>query len=327
MRPFAENLRQIIADVRRSGHQRNSVRCPAHDDQRASLSVSLGRDGRIVLHCHAGCTFENIAAAANIDIREFFSARTNTTTKQTIAATYDYTDLNDTLMFQVVRYNPKAFRQRRPDGNGGWIYNLHGITPTLFLLPGLRQRIADPSDRRAHNLPDDVFLPEGEKDVELLWHLGLLATTNPMGAGKWRDHYARQLVEIGVTSVIVLPDNDQPGRTHAADVVRSCIAVGLRARILELPNLPAKGDVSDYLKTHKLEDFIALVNQSQALAFVNGTAAVDATSRSVVANRPGITPAAAFSDAWFAEIVAENVLRNCFVWCNGLGWQHWTGKR
>ena len=81
-----------------------------------------------------------------------------------IVASYDYTDEFGTLLFQVVRLAPKTFRQRRPDGKGGWIWNLEGVTRVLYRLPDLMEALA--LERR-------VFVVEGEKDVETPgapWH-------------------------------------------------------------------------------------------------------------------------------------------------------------
>src|SRR5262245_61385785 len=95
----------------------------------------------------------------------------------TINATYEYNDVDGQLLFQVVRYQPKDFKQRRPDGQGAWIWNLDGGHPVLYRLPELST--ADPSK--------PVLIPEGEKDVETLRALGLVGTTNPGGAGKWKS--------------------------------------------------------------------------------------------------------------------------------------------
>ena len=94
-----------------------------------------------------------------------------------IIDTYDYTDESGTVLSQVVRSHPKAFSQRRPDGNGGWIPNLQGVRRVPYKLPELLE-----SDQH-----QPVFVVEGEKDTDTLVALGLVATTNPMGAKKWRD--------------------------------------------------------------------------------------------------------------------------------------------
>ena len=151
-----------------------------------------------------------------------------------IVASYDYTDEFGTLLFQVVRLAPKTFRQRQPDSKGGWIWTLEGVTRVLYRLPGLMEALA--LERR-------VFVVEGEKDVESLARLGIVATCNPGGAGKWRDTYADQFAG---ADVVVLPDHDKAGRDHAEAVARSLAGKAARIRLLELPGLPDKGDVSDW---------------------------------------------------------------------------------
>ncbi len=133
-----------------------------------------------------------------------------------------------------MRSAPKDFRQRRPDGSGGWISNLGDVRRVLYRLPELLA--AGPTR--------PVFVPEGEKDVDALWGIGYLATTNAMGAGKWRPQYSESLRG---RHVVILPDNDQPGRQHAQAVAQSLAGVAASVRILELLGLPAKGDVSNWL--------------------------------------------------------------------------------
>lgn len=152
-----------------------------------------------------------------------------------IVATYDYCDEADYLRYQVVRYEPKGFSQRRPDGKGGWVSGLAGAARLLYRLPALLN--AGPSQT--------VFVCEGEKDVEALRALGLVATCNPEGAGKWRPEFNEALRG---RPVVVLPDRDEPGAAHARDVARHLTGVAASVKVLELPDLPeAGGDVSDWL--------------------------------------------------------------------------------
>jgi AAA domain-containing protein len=146
---------------------------------------------------------------------------------------YDYCDASGKLLFQVIRGRPKTFRQRRPDGAGGWIWKLDGVERVLYRLPELIA--ADPAQ--------PVFIPEGEKDVDALRSRGLIATCNPGGAGKWLDTFSPYLRG---RYVVILPDNDETGRDHAADVARRLRPHAASVRVLPLPNLPAKGDVSDW---------------------------------------------------------------------------------
>ncbi len=210
-----------------------TAQCPAHDDKRNSLSLSRGDDGKILVHCFAGCEPETVANALGLKMSELFSSNGRAGGRE-ILATYDYTDERGGLLYQCVRYAPKDFRQRRPDGAGGWQWSLNGTRRVLYRLPELLAR----SDEL-------VFIVEGEKDADNLARLGLLATTNAGGANTWREEYAESLRG---RDVVIIPDNDDAGRKHAARVAHSLQKIAARVKILELPNLPPKGDVSDWLQ-------------------------------------------------------------------------------
>ncbi len=153
-----------------------------------------------------------------------------------ITETYDYTDDGGTLLFQAVRYDPKGFAQRVPAGAPGtWTYALNGTRRVLYHLPEV---VAAVEAERP------VYLCEGEKDADALRALGLTATCNPMGAGKWEDAYTDALAG---AVVALLPDNDPAGRAHAARVAAALHGKAKRLCVVELPNLPDKGDVSDWL--------------------------------------------------------------------------------
>lgn len=228
------------------------ARCPAHDDQTASASFTDGAKG-VLIRCHAGCATEDIVAKLGLTMADLFNETPSRTAKprRKIVQAYDYEDETEALLYQCVRYDePKDFRQRRPDAKEGWVWNMTGVRRVLYRLPDLRRRLADPDPeyRRQHGLPDDVFIPEGEKDVDRLLMRGLIATTNLGGAGKWSDEYTKQLIAAGAKSIVVIADNDTPGRRHAADVARSCHAAGLPVKVVDLPDVPEKGDVSDFLR-------------------------------------------------------------------------------
>jgi 5S rRNA maturation endonuclease (ribonuclease M5) len=216
-----------------------SARCPGHDDRSASLSIGEGEDGKLLLTCHAGCTFEQILNAAGVE-----RAKTNGQDhngKARIVAAYDYHDAAGELLFQVTRWAAKNFRQRRPDGNGGWIWNLQGVERVPYRLPELLNA-------------SEIYICEGEKDADRLAKLGIVATCNPGGAlehkgngeykGKWPDSFARWF---DGRHVVILPDNDQAGRDHAEDVARKLQGAAASVKLLELPGLPEKGDASDWL--------------------------------------------------------------------------------
>ena len=156
-----------------------------------------------------------------------------------IIKVYPYTDESGALLFQVVRYEPKGFRQRRPDGHGNWIWNLQDTRRVPYQLPNLIKAVAS---------GQTIYIPEGEKDVESLRAIGLAATTNPGGTNKWRDEYSGYLHG---ADVVVLPDNHAEGREHADQIVTSLRSIAKRIRILDIgkhwAECPDKGDISDWL--------------------------------------------------------------------------------
>lgn len=205
-----------------------TARCPAHDDQRNSLSIGTGEDGRALLFCHAGCTAKLVCAALGLQLKELFPDSKGA--KKKIVNTYDYTDEHGQVVYQKVRYKPKDFRCRIPDGKDGWTWNMKGVRRVLYNLPAV---IAS----------EVVFIAEGEKDCDLLTKQGYAATCNYDGAGKWDDSYNSFFKDKVVN---ILPDNDTPGKRHAANIYRQIVTLTKDCRIVELPGLPDKGDVSDF---------------------------------------------------------------------------------
>lgn len=153
--------------------------------------------------------------------------------KSRIVAIYDYVDEKGTLLFQVVRYTPKDFRQRRPDGKGGFIWNLDGVRRVLYKLPEL---IACPKD-------ETVFVVEGEKDVNNLHLWGLATTCNAGGAGKFTNELRDPLKG---KNVVIIADKDEPGRRHAQQVAAILHGFAASIKIIEMPGDDVK-DASDWI--------------------------------------------------------------------------------
>lgn len=214
--------------MRKSGEGWTAL-CPAHDDTRNSLSIKPGKGGLVLLYCHAGCSYEQIIAAINIERQEHSMGSSH----GKLVGIYPYLAHDGTLLYQVVRYEPKDFRLRRPDGSGGWVANLDGAKRVLYRLPQLL----------AANTGEPVLIVEGEKDADCLCSLGFVSTTNFGGAAKWRAEYNDCLRN---RSVVIIPDNDKPGRDHAEQVAYSLYGVAAKINLIQLPDLPLKGDVSDY---------------------------------------------------------------------------------
>ena len=168
--------------ARRNGKE-YAAKCPAHEDSTASLAITHGANGQTLLHCHANCTTESILAAMHWTWNDLYPNQGQRETQREIINVYEYKGENGVLLFQVVRYFPKDFRQRRPDGNGGWIWNLDGVRKVLYRLPELLTTQAT----------EIVWITEGEKDADNLVKLGLTATCNVGGAGKWQKEYSEAL--------------------------------------------------------------------------------------------------------------------------------------
>lgn len=221
------------------GRSKWQSRCPAHEDSRPSLSISEAADGRVLLHCHAGCAAKAVCTALGIATRDLFPVeKRNGKPKPEIVATYDYQDEAGKLLFQVVRFDPKGFRQRRPNPSVAdkWTWSVKGVRRVPFRLP---QVIAAIMNRRP------VFIAEGEKDVLALEEAGFCATCNPGGAGKWLPEYAKHFEG---ADVVVIADRDEPGRKHGQQVAEMLHGVEKSVRVVELPDVNGKTvkDAADY---------------------------------------------------------------------------------
>jgi putative DNA primase/helicase len=172
---------------------------------------------------------------------------------------YDYRDREGKLLFQVVRQErtvdgerQKKFVQRRPDGKGGWIWKTAGIEKVLYRLPEVIEGV---------KAGDTIYIVEGEKSADRLVQLGFRATTNPVGAGKWRDSYNAGLKD---ADVVILADMDDPGHNHAQQVAASLHKEAKRLRVaLSLPGLEHQAtggpDIVDWLEGNSVSAFTDLI--------------------------------------------------------------------
>ena len=265
--PSVTRTLERFSDVRPDGRGW-TAKCPAHDDHKPSLRISVGDDGRILLHCHAGCSFEAILAAVHLTVQDVSPGDARPASPEADEIHYVYHDEEGKLLYRVVRGpvtdGKKTFWQQRPDGHGGWANGVSGIRKVLFRLPELLA--ADPSE--------PVLIVEGEKDVLTATRLGFLATTNPSGAGKWTEeseekhHYGDVLRG---RNVFIIPDNDPPGRTHAGSVLRILRPICASVRLLELPNLPPKGDLSDWIQAGGTAERLRALLAGESLIFVEAS--------------------------------------------------------
>lgn len=235
--------RSELPDLKMLTAEQAKCLCIFHEEKTPSLTVNF-QTGRF--HCF-GCgkdgdifKFRELRHGEDFPAAlKYFAELTGTTPPKAesskpkkITAIYDYKDETGRLLFQAVRHEPKTFSQRQPNGKGGFIYNLHGVRLVPYNLQAVLKA-------------DTVHIVEGEKDADALNAMGLVGTTSPMGAGKWKAAYNEHFKG---KDVVILPDNDEPGEKHAQAVALSLNGTAKTIKIISLPDLPHKGDVSDWIK-------------------------------------------------------------------------------
>lgn len=249
----------------------STARCPSHDDNQASLSLT-DKDGKLLVKCHAGCEQATVVEALKaMKLWPTPAVTTLPTARARITAQYNYTDEEGKLLFQALRYDPKGFKQRAPDPDNskGWVWTLSGVRQVPYRLPELRAGIA---------AGRTVLIVEGEKDVDALYDLNCVATCNAGGAGKWRSEWAPIFAG---AQVCIIPDNDAPGHAHAAQVAKLLLPTASKVCIAILPGVPEKEDISWWLANGGTRDGLAGIVKA-ALA----TPYTAATSGPPVSKRP-----------------------------------------
>lgn len=260
--PVLDRVLDRFKGIQHVGGNEYMALCPAHDDREPSLSIGWSDKGKVLLDCKAGCETEDVLAAASLTWADLHA-------KSRLVDTYNYEDEDGSLHFQVMRFDPKNFRQRRvdPERPGKWVNNMQGASALIFNLPLVAEAL---------DSGDDVYIVEGEKDVQALWQgVRAVATCNPGGAGKWKaDHSA---FFVGTESrVVIVADRDAPGYKHALSVRASLAEVGVEAEMV----VSAEGkDAADHISNHGLEQFIPLsVEEAEEKAGTSASKA-KATSR------------------------------------------------
>jgi 5S rRNA maturation endonuclease (ribonuclease M5)/DNA-binding transcriptional ArsR family regulator len=251
--------------VRYLGQGRAAAQCPAHQDREPSLSVTQA-NGKVLLHCHAGCRFEDVLEAMGLGKRDLFADNGNG--HRDTEEVYRYLDESGAPLFEVVRFPGKRFRQRLPDGT----WALNGARRVLYRLP----EVVAARDRG-----ERIYVVEGEKDVHALERVGVTATTNPGGAGKWRSEYSEALRGAKVT---IVADRDDAGREHARQVAEALAELAASVEVLE----PAEGkDASDHLAAGRTVDELVIRSSYRDRSVTNDDSGLPFTRvGDIIANAP-----------------------------------------
>lgn len=231
-----------------------TARCPCHDDRHNSLSIRAETDGSILVCCHAGCATEHVVGAVGLTMADLYpdSRDRQVTTR---------------AMEKIYLYAGGQLRKRRfyqKDGTKSFIWeHLQGDKWEKGkgdLFPGLYKPLEP--------LADTVFLVEGEKDADTLAELGLAAVSLPNGAGaKWEQSYGQELQG---HQVIILPDNDEPGRKYACLCAENLYGVASAVCIAALTTvweqMPDKGDITDLMQHFGREEGRRLLAEAVTMA-------------------------------------------------------------
>jgi hypothetical protein len=264
-----ELLLSRLPDAKRNG-KGWTARCPAHDDRNPSLSIAEGDDGRVLLHCHAGCAAVAICESLGLKTRDLMVVdvdrtlatprttsvvstpakvgRTYSSAKDAVAvlerqhgkrsAMWTYHDADGDPVGLMVRWDKSAGKEIRPVARHGdtWIIGGMPTPKPLYWLPNMADA-------------DRVFVLEGEKAVDAARSINLVATTSPHGS---KSAAKANWSVLAGKEVIVLPDNDPAGRSYADDVsaILAKLTPASKVKIVDLPGLPEHGDIVDWIEAH-----------------------------------------------------------------------------
>ena len=295
------------------------MRCVVHDDAHASLSIGESQDGtRVLWKCHANCSQDSVKDAliargiwpSDIVNPTLIAARpavrplasTNTRARQ--VAVYVYRNADGETVHETVRYEPKAFRQRAVRADGSHEWTLANVRTVLYRLPELL----------ASDGP--VWIVEGEKDADNLTAAGGIATSVPMGAGKWRPYYADWLTD---RDVRIIPDNDRAGVAGAMTIAAALEGIARSVTVVHLPSSEVGADVSDFLAAGGTPDDLErlCVNQS-----VQSIAPSETASKPMAETADGF-PLTDLGNAERMLLRYGKDLRYCVEWKT---WLLWTGS-
>ena len=338
-----DKLLPLLNGVVENGQNKWKACCPIHEADGQSHSPSLENtekpDGTLLLHCFP-CGPEVRAArfchAVGLTMSDLYAdhgkrpGRKDSIGKK--VADYVYRDAQGCIAYRAERWmngdGAKTFTQSRPNGQGGWVPGVKGIERVPYRLPELIASAADGAT---------VFIVEGEKKVEALVKWGLVATCNVGGAGKWNKEFSTRY--LNGRDVVILPDNDpldpetgrSPGFDHAAKVLECTKPVAKSVRVIELPGLPPKGDVIDWIDAGgTLSKLLAILSSVGTSS--DATALIESRHQAAAATVQQMSPLdlrlpEAMTDLANARRLVQMHGKN-LRWCQPWkAWIVWDGKR
>ena len=291
-----------------------NVRCPcrSHNDKKASLSISQGRNNRIILKCHAGCNYKDILSEVGLTEADLFNdGRTKQEKtwrdkifdciKIPIEAVYDYKDANGKYLYSKIRFVGKVIKYAVIDKkNHSFTMEKPAGVYSLYNLPAAIKAI-----KKGY----PVYITEGEKDVDTLKNLGFTAVTAG-SVSDWRSEFAHYFTG---ARVVILPDNDAPGLELKDKILKSLRAFAHSIKVV-ITSQAEHGDVTDYLEAegHSKEDLKKLMDEVSAVAapWIQITERKDGSQKQSV--NPGLLKAC------ISENLSYKTVDGGYYWyCNG----------
>jgi len=256
---------------RRTGRRQWASHCPGHGDSKPSLSVSEGDDGRVLVHCHAGCTLQSILFVLGLkpaDLFPTFRAEQSIKFPQSNEpsnvgrafataegawnalvqkfgrppdCTWEYHNSDGELVGLTLRWNTPDGKEIRPISRhpDGWRLKAMPEPRPLYGLPEILK--ADPGK--------PILVVEGERCCDIAKSLGFVVTTSAGGSGAaalsdWCPLTGR--------TIWLLPDNDAAGERYASDVagILTRLNPPAKVRIVRLPGLAEGEDIEQWVARH-----------------------------------------------------------------------------
>ena len=228
-------------NVKETGNGQYKAICPAHEDHNPSLSIGLSKDGgRVLLHCFAGCSENDIIKEAGLSMNDLIMKQKDSSQVEVCKQTYEYVDAEGTLLYRRIRTDyadgSKSFYFEQPNG----VKTVKGVQRVPYNLPNVLKA-------------QTLYFVEGEKCANAVNAAGRTATTLDSGSNShWLSEYNSYF---DGKTVIIIPDNDEPGEKYARRIASNIPG----AKIVHLPGLAEKEDIYDWLQAgHTMDEVDAL---------------------------------------------------------------------
>lgn len=301
---FEEITDKFEIDKKSKRVDRVQAKCPCHNDKNASLTISYNsKEEKTMLYCHAGCNTKDIVESVGLKMSDLFDKPLEVEDKhksafeKDIEAIYKFYDENGDLAYEKIRKKGKKFLHRRYiDGELVWgleegIYTetfKGSKTWSIKAREGAEKAFYPAQEQLLYNLPNlikaikegkTVFITEGEKDADNVILRGEVATTTSIGATKgdlgkkWPSRFNKYFKD---ANVVLLPDNDAPGRAFMEHIAEQIKDLANSVKIVELPNLDEKGDVSDWFEDgNDIYDLLDLAKRTDEFVQYKGNIIYD----------------------------------------------------